>query len=57
MLCGSCALLGQEERKVKNGTDIRAYDDSMPLTTEAKFGCVHYSAHQLQGAKWIDTGE
>lgn len=40
ILLGSCNLLGNESSKL--GNDIRVYSDSLPITTEENFGCIHH---------------
>ena len=43
---GSCDFLGSEPGS-EPGNDlednIRVYDDSLPVTTEGNFGCIHHN--------------
>ena len=40
--CGSCDKLTEQWNETKNFNQCRCYPDSMPLTTEKYFGCIHF---------------
>lgn len=39
---GSCNFLGKDMSERGLGNNIRVYSDSVPITTEENFGCVHH---------------
>lgn len=39
---GTCNLLGNERSERGDNDNIRVYSDSLPITTEENFGCIHH---------------